>query len=454
VATEIVMPKLSDTMEEGTILRWLKKEGEAIRKGEVIAEVETDKADMELEASASGTLASIKVAEGESAAVGAVLALVEAGDGAREESKPARETDGKERGEAPAERPREHEAREEAPARAAKREASREEPRRGGDRRTDERRSQPAENGVKSSPSARQLADEHGIDLASVRGSGPGGRIVKEDGAALIERAPRGNDEGERGRPAEREREEPPRRARGADDGSHAAHVSERHELSRMRRSIARRMSESFREVPHFMVTAEIDMTEAVRLKEQLKASGAFATTPTYTHMVLRAVALALRKHPRLNASYRDDAIEIHADVNLGMAVAVEDGLIVPILRRVDERDLEEVATEARRLAEQAVQGRFSSEDLLGGTFTVSNLGMFDIEAFTAVINPPQAGILAVGSIKDRAVVRAGQVTVARTMFVTLSCDHRIVDGAVASRFLEDLKQLLENPITLVLHGR
>jgi pyruvate dehydrogenase E2 component (dihydrolipoamide acetyltransferase) len=155
-----------------------------------------------------------------------------------------------------------------------------------------------------------------------------------------------------------------------------------------------------------------------------------------------------------LNASYRDDAIEIHADVNLGMAVAVEDGLIVPILRRVDERGLEEVASEARRLAEQAVQGRFSSEDLSGGTFTVSNLGMFDIEAFTAVINPPQAGILAVGAIKDRAVVRAGRVEVARTMFVTLSCDHRIVDGAVASRFLEDLKQLLENPITLVLRGR
>ena len=456
------MPKLSDTMEEGTILRWLKKEGDTITAGEVIAEVETDKADMELEATASGTLAAIEVKEGESAAVGAVLARVEGGDGARREEKPRRDDDG---GGVRAEEAR--------PSKERRRDAEGEgdEPAtRRGDERGGAARDREA-GAVKSSPSARQLAEEHGIDLGEVRGSGPGGRIVKDDVAGAIERRrapargraaeegreaggraagevrePRGERDDDRARAPRPTREDGPARA--------GVPVAERHALSRMRRSIAKRMTESFRDVPHFAVTTEIDMSEAVRLKEALKTSGAYVTAPTYTHMVLRATALALRKHPRLNASYRDDAVDVHADVNLGMAVAVEDGLIVPILRHVDELGLEEIAAEARRLAEQAAQGRFASADLSGGTFTVSNLGMFDIDSFTAVINPPQAGILAVGAIKERAVVRSGQVVVARTMRVTLSCDHRVVDGVVASKFLEDLKQLLESPIVLVVHGR
>jgi pyruvate dehydrogenase E2 component (dihydrolipoamide acetyltransferase) len=230
--------------------------------------------------------------------------------------------------------------------------------------------------------------------------------------------------------------------------------VSERHELSRMRQSIARRMSEAFREIPHFYVCSEVDMTEAVRLKRGLEASGLTSTPITYTHMILKATALALKRHPRLNASYRDGAIEMKADVNLGMAVAVEDGLIVPILRHVDQLSLEEIAVEARRLAEQAKLGRFASEDLSGGTFTVSNMGMLDIEDFAAVINPPQAAILAVGAIKERPVARDGAVVAARTMPLTLSCDHRIIDGVVGGRFLEELKRLLENPLVLVVRER
>ena len=413
------MPRLSDTMEEGTILRWLKQAGDQVTAGEVLAEVETDKADMELEAAASGTLASIEVAVGESAAVGAVLARLD-GDSAGIDPVDAPSASAS---------PTAPEAPSSSPAR------------------------QPGP--IKSSPAARQIAEEHGIPLADIRGSGPGGRIVKEDVLTLLAsstsaepvaaaRAPG---------PPPRAPASPPRApARPSIATSDAP--TERHELSRMRRSIARRMTESFRDIPHFSVTTEIDMTEAVRLKAALAASEVYATPPTYTHMILRACALALRRHPRVNSSFEDDALVIHADVNLGMAVAVDDGLIVPVLRRADERSLAELAVEARRLGEQATQGRFAREDLTGGTFTVSNLGMFAIDDFTAVINPPQAAILAVGAIKERAVVREGQLAVARTMRVTLSCDHRIVDGAMASRFLEELTGLLEQPIVLVVDGR
>jgi pyruvate dehydrogenase E2 component (dihydrolipoamide acetyltransferase) len=218
-----------------------------------------------------------------------------------------------------------------------------------------------------------------------------------------------------------------------------------------MRQSIARRMSEAFREIPHFSVTAEIDMSEAVKLKAALEKGETYDVPVTYTHMVLKATARALTRHPRLNASYSDGALEVHAEVNLGMAVSVDDGLIVPVLRGADERSLGDLAAEARRLVALTKQGRFASEDLSGGTFTVSNMGMLDLESFTAVINPPQAAILAVGSIKPRAVVRNGAVVAAHTMFVTVSCDHRIIDGVMAGRFLEELKTLLENPIGLVV---
>ncbi len=220
-----------------------------------------------------------------------------------------------------------------------------------------------------------------------------------------------------------------------------------------MRQSIARRMSEAFRDIPHFYVTAEIDMTEAARLEDALQRSELFATPITYTHMVLKAAALALKRHPRLNASYRDGAVEVKSEVNLGMAVAVDDGLIVPILRNVDTLSLADVAAAARRLVDHARRGKFGGDDLSGGTFTVSNMGMLDLEEFAAVINPPQAAILAVGSVKERAVVRDGAIVARRTMRVTVSCDHRIIDGVVAGRFLEELKRILENPIVLVVRG-
>jgi pyruvate dehydrogenase E2 component (dihydrolipoamide acetyltransferase) len=480
MSVEIVMPKLSDTMEEGTILKWLKHEGDEVSRGEVLAEVETDKADMELEAAEEGVLREIKIGEGESAAVGAVIALVDEKGAGKATGGPETEAaatsasaampaqreaptrrDAPEHREAPARR--EGAATERAAGAGATRAAA-------GASGRDVRPRPPSEdapvprraavlgvepttagdgNGearVKASPSARKIAAERGIDLRSVRGSGPDGRIVKEDVASAEgDEAPRPRDE-----VAAR----PPANARPAPAAEPSGQVSERHELSRMRQSIARRMSESFREVPHFYVTAEIDMTEAVRLKDALQASELYATPIGYTHMILKATALALRRHPRLNASYRDGAIEMHADVNIGMAVALEDGLIVPVLQRVAERSLADIAVEAHRLVEQAHQGRFGRDDLSGGTFTVSNMGMLDIEDFTAVINPPQAAILAVGAIKERPVARGGRLAVARTMRVTVSCDHRIIDGVVAGHFLEELKRLLENPIILVVRER
>lgn len=438
MSMDIVMPKLSDTMEEGKILRWLKQAGDAIAAGEVIAEVETDKADMELEASESGVLSSITVPEGESAAVGAVIAVLD-GAGkttpAPKGAAPAARADGGTK--AVAEPPTEDAAAPAAPA--APPAAPARTPRRG--ERAGAKPAVAADAaGPKASPAAQALAAEHGVDLATVRGSGPGGRIVSEDVEAAATPARQRADA-----PPPADRRDAPTPAR------REAPVAERHELSRMRQSIARRMSEAFREIPHFAVTAEIDMSEAVRLKAALEQEPGFDVPVTYTHMVLKATARALTRHPRLNASYRDGALEVHAEVNLGMAVSVEDGLIVPVLRRADERSLAEIAVEARRLVALTKQGKFASDDLSGGTFTVSNMGMLDIQSFTAVINPPQSAILAVGAIKPRPVVRDGALAVAHTMFVTVSCDHRIIDGVMAGRFLEELKKILEHPLGLVI---
>ena len=444
MSTQILMPKLSDTMEEGKILSWRKQVGETVTAGEVIAEVETDKADMELEASASGVLSKIEVAEGASAAVGAVIALLEP-NGAQPEAKKGAESPAKPAGSPAAEDASDGEPDAEAepdgaaltarrgavpsgPRPAAAKEAA--PPRT--EARREPARPEPSADGVKASAAARALARDRGVDLATVTGSGPAGRIVSAD----VEAAATPDDT---------------RAARSARAPRGGAVVSERHELSRMRQSIARRMSAAFREIPHFSVTAEIDMSEAVKLKAALEKNETYDVPVTYTHMVLKATARALTRHSRLNASYRDGALEVHAEVNLGMAVSVDDGLIVPVLRRADARSLEDIAAEARRLVALTKQGRFASDDLSGGTFTVSNMGMLDLESFTAVINPPQAAILAVGSIKPRAVVRNGAVVAAHTMFVTVSCDHRIIDGVMAGRFLEELKTLLENPIGLVV---
>jgi pyruvate dehydrogenase E2 component (dihydrolipoamide acetyltransferase) len=458
---DVTMPRLSDTMEEGKILRWLKREGERVEAGELLVEVETDKADMEVESSASGVLRQLKVAEGATAPVGAVIAVIDAGD--------AGAAGGNGKVATPAPRPAA--APEAAPARPPAPPAARAKPTappprlaraRAGEPaprpETTPRTAAPRGGEVKASPLARSLAEELGIDLATVRGTGPAGRITRRDvedaqarsagGSAALARAgdgppqTRGRDDAAPAPSADGPSEERPAESGGA----------RRVALSKMRASIAKRMTESKREAPHFYLTTVVDMDDAVRLRAQLKA---FEVEPavTYNHMVLKACADALTRFPEVNARFAGDAIEVLAEINIGIATAVDDGLLVPVLSGADRLDLTAIAARARELAEKAAGGRFTSADLSGATFSVSNLGMFDVDSFSAVLNPPQAAILAVGSVKQRPVVRDGVLAVGYTMALTLSCDHRVVDGALGGRFLADVKRRLENPAALLLAG-
>ena len=448
MAIEVLMPRLSDTMEEGKILRWLKKVGDKVEVGDIIAEVETDKADMEMEAIDAGVLAEIRVQEGAAAPVGAVIAVLsEEGVGITplapqkaEASKPAvsappspADLSGEQRT-APKRPPAESTARQPGPTPERKVREIRESR---SWRETPE--APPAQERMFASPLVRRMAEERGIDLSQVRGSGPGGRIVKQDLEAYANHLqPPGAESRPQPQP---EPATPPA----------APRTGKKEPFSRMRATIAKRMAESMREIPHFYVTCEIDMSEVVRLRAALKASERVAADVTYTHFIIKAVAIALERHPRLNASYVEDGRELKAEINLGLAVALDDGLIVPVLHGCDKLSLLEIATRANALVERARAGKPTSEDLSGGTFTISNLGMLPVEHFTAIINPPQGAILATGAIKERPVVREGQVRVAHTMMATLSCDHRILDGVTGGQFLAELKRLLENPVGLMV---
>ena len=421
MATEVIMPRMSDTMEEGKILKWLKKVGDRIEVGDIIAEVETDKADMEMEALDDGFLTEIRAQEGESVPVGAVIALLgeEAEVGVapapptRTVSSPASTPPAEKRADAQASPP--------AAKKVRKiREAA---PKKPPARKKDER--------ILASPIVRKIAAERGIELARVRGSGPGGRIIKQDlegaEAATL--------------PAVESSPPPPV----------SPPTGKVEPFSRMRATIAKRMADSMREAPHFYVTTEIDMSEAVRLRTSLKLSDRVSAEVTYTHLLVKAVAVALGRHPRLNASFTGDGRELKAEINIGIAVALDDGLIVPVLHDCQALSLLDIAAQANALVERARAGKPTTQDLSGGSFTISNLGMYPVEHFTAVINPPQAAILAMSAIKERPAVRDGQVVIARTMMATLSCDHRVLDGATGAQFLEELKNLLENPVGLMV---
>ncbi|MGE0824946.1 MAG: dihydrolipoamide acetyltransferase family protein [Candidatus Binatia bacterium] len=455
MAIEIVMPKLSDTMEEGKILKWLKAVGDKIEMGDIIAEVETDKADMEMEALDEGILAEIRVQEGESAPVGDVIAILsEDGAGvvaaaprkAKETLAPTSEPEPKPSASRPQTPPAER-----AVAEPSGEEATPSPPRKVRDLRESRPRrdSQEGEEGqerIFASPVVRRMAEEHNIDLHQIQGSGPRGRIIKQDLEAYL---PQGSVQGEALPPASRETAA---RSSSAAPARPAAVLEGRKEtFSRMRATIAKRMADSMREIPHFYVTCEIDMSEAVRLRAALKASDRVTADVTYTHFLIKAAAIALERHPRVNASFVEDGREYKAEVNIGLAVSLEDGLIVPVLHGCNKLSLLEIAEQANAVVERARTGKPAGDDLSGGTFTISNMGMLPIEHFTAIINAPQGAILAVGAIKERPVVRGGQVTTAHTMMVTLSCDHRILDGMTGGQFLDELKKLLENPVGLMV---
>jgi pyruvate dehydrogenase E2 component (dihydrolipoamide acetyltransferase) len=381
--TAITMPKLSDTMEAGTILRWYKHEGEHVEAGEVLAEVETDKADMEVEAPASGTLAEICVQEGSSAAVGAVIAVLNGTE------------------------------------RVAQRKPQAAQPLDGGAK-------QPAPLGAASA-------------LPRAEGGAPAPHVAeppRPPTPPLLQAAPPPP-------PAPSARWQPQVQSAAAPRGTQP--------LSKLRQTVAKQMVASKRDVPHFYVTAEIDMSEAARLRASISASGLVTARVTFTHLMMRALALVLQRHPRVNASWSEGGVIYHDDVNIGVAVAVEDGLVAPVVRGCQHLSLRAIAQATNDLVEKAQAGRFGGEALTGATFTLSNMGMLDVEEFSAVITPPQAAILAVGAIKERPVVRGGQITAAKTVRVTLSVDHRVLTGVEAARFLEDFKRVLENPLALVL---
>jgi pyruvate dehydrogenase E2 component (dihydrolipoyllysine-residue acetyltransferase) len=427
MAVKVVMEALSPTMEEGRLVSWKKKEGDAVKSGETLAEVETDKAVMELVARADGVLRKIVLGEGATVPVSAVVAIIGAPD---EDISALVAGDGKSAASAPLP------AAAAVPAPAAPVPAAPAPP-------VSSQPSAPvappapvaSSSGgrVKSSPLARRLAAEQGVELAAIAGTGPGGRVIARDigavaatksaapATALLPYRPTAEPSGFRDVP-----------------------------LTQIRKTIAKRLSQSIGPIPHFFLTSEIDMERAYEARQALKAKGDQYTV-SFNDIVIKAVALALRKHQAVNAWWMDDHIRYHGDVHVGMAVAVEDGLITPVIRFADRKGLTEIAAEAKALAEKARARRLTPEEYTGATFSVSNLGMLDIDEFTAVINPPEAGILAVGRIAQKAAVVDGALVPRRLMRVTMSCDHRVIDGATGAQFLQTVKLMLENPLAMVI---
>jgi pyruvate dehydrogenase E2 component (dihydrolipoamide acetyltransferase) len=447
---EIIMPRLSDTMEEGTLSRWFKREGDMVRRGDVIAEIETDKASMELEAYDEGRLTRILVQEGDTVPIGTPVAVI--GDG--EPEPPA--------GEAP---PAEAEPEERAePAAEAGAPAAAPPPEREGEAAPRGHAVPPqAPPGrgpggrVPTSPLARRIAREHGIDITTVKGSGPGGRIVRADVEAAIARRDREKAAPPPAAPTERPAE-PAAAPAGRGPIVHETEAPSLPEdadevpLNRMRRLTAQRLTRSVQEAPHFYLTSVVDAEPLLAYRAELNATLADRGPKiSVTDLILKACAVMLREHRALNASWAETRILRHHRVNLGLAVALDDGLIVPVIHDADRKTLTEIANEAHDLAQRARTGRLTLDELAGGTFTVSNLGPFGIDHFTAVINPPQAAILAVGAAKPQPVVRDGEVRPGVTMALTLSIDHRVLDGATGAAFLADLKTLLEQPVRIVV---
>ena len=421
--SDINMPKLSDTMEEGTIVEWKKKSGDEVKSGDVLAEVESDKATFDLEADADGVL-QILVEQGVPAKIGAPIATIgEAGAPAQAEPAPKPRAQAARAPEPPVAKTGEPQPEPEpAPPTAAAPPPT---------ERGDENGT-----GVKASPLARRLAAEMGVDLASLKGSGPEGRIVKEDVMAAGTARPKTD----RRRP----QLESDRRA-----GSDVEIV----EPTRMQSTIARRMAEAKATIPEFHVTVEARVDLAVSLRQQLKDSVAGAEKVTMTDFLVRACALALRKFPEVNSSWVDGKFQRKRSINIGLAVAPSQGmgLLVPVVHDADVKDLIQISIESRQVIERARSGRPNEGDLSGATFSISNLGMFGVDEFTAIINPPEAAILAVGAIKDVAVVQGGSVVPAKVMRMTLSVDHRVFYGATAAQFMAEVKRLLENPVTLLV---
>ncbi len=423
--SEVTMPRLSDTMQEGTIARWLKKPGDEIKKGDILAEIETDKATMELEAYEAGILQQIMVQEGETVPIGQAVALI--GTGAVAQPAPAARTasDGAGATPVPAESPPKVDT---------------------GTRSTGPVTAESGDGGkLKASPLARRIAEERSIDLRQVQGTGPGGRIVRDDIEDYLEQqvttpapAPR---------PAAPPQEVP---APVAQPGAPPPDVEVK-SLSRVQMLIARRLAESKQTIPHFYVSSEVDMTDALAMRQVLNANAdEEGMKVTVNDLIVKACALALEKFPEVNSSYKDGQLILYKHINVGIAVDVPSGLVVPVIRDTNSKGVRSIAREAKALIAKARANKLAPVDLEGGTFSVSNLGMMDASNFIAVINPPQAAILAVASTRKQFVPVDGQPVIRDLMGMTMSADHRIIYGATVARFLQEVKRLLQNPYSLL----
>ncbi len=452
MATDIVMPRLSDSMEEGTVLGWMKAVGDEVAVGDELVEIETDKANMVYESDTAGTLIEIIAEEGATTPIGEVIARIgeagevgdagdagDAGDGEGpappSSGAPADEQESPSEGAGDGGRGLPLEGTPDPPLAGAEGESLGSED--GGGR-------------VKASPLARRIARDQGVDLASISGSGPGGRIIKAD-VERAEKAPASAPaEAEASAPAEAKPAAPTPGAR--EKAETARGSAEVIELSKLQQTVARRMAESKATAPHFYLTAEVDMTQAVDARKRIKAMAKDGeVVPSFNDMVVKACALALREFPRANGAYRDGRVEEYSRVNVGVAVAARDALVVPTVFDADGKGLRQIASEMRALAARVREGTITPPELSGGTFTVSNLGMFGVSSFSAVINPPQAAILAVGSIDEVPMVRDGEIVPGHRMSVNLACDHRILYGADGAQFLARVRDFLEEPVLLAL---
>ena len=458
MATSIVMPQLGYDMREGTVVRWIKQEGDEVVANEVIAEIETDKAVVEFKPTTGGVLRRIVAGEGEAVPVGQLIAVIGDADEALPDDLggPAVATASEA---APAPEPPSAAT---APAAAT---------------------SAPAGE-VRASPIARRLARERGVDLATVTGSGPGGRIVEADVLAAPDAARAAADAGRvlaspLARRLARERgidlaaltgtgpggriveadinaaaavpSVPEPQPEPAPDSAPVPEGAERAELSRMRQAIASVTSGSKREAPHFYVAVDIDMTAAMALRRDINDELPSASRVSVNDLIVKASALAIGKHPKFNSFYRGDYLQMNSSINVGIAIALESGLIVPGIPECENKTLAQIAAASRDLIDRANNGRLQAEEYTGTTYSVSNLGMFDVDSFTAIIFPPHAAILAVGAVKEQPVARDGQLAIAEIMKATLSVDHRVADGAEAAQFLMEVKRLLEKPVSLLL---
>lgn len=419
MATKVIMPKLSPTMEEGQISRWLKKEGDKVSMGEPLAEIDTDKATMEMQALANGVLRKIIIGEGQSAPLGQLIAII----GEPNEDIAALESEAPAAAPAPKQEEKPVEQPAPQPQAAAASAAPAPRPVDNGQPKTDSGR-------MIVSPLAARMAADAGIDLRSLQGSGPGGRIVKRDIEAAISQ---------------------PQAAPSYSHAAQAGASAYRDEpASEMRKVIARRLVTSIGPVPHFFLTTEIEMDRAAEMRKGINALDPDLKI-SINDIIIKVAAAALVQHPQVNASFQEKFVRYYERADIGVAVAIEDGLITPIVRAADQKSLSQIAGEVRELAERARSRKLKPEEYTGATFSISNLGMFGIDEFTAVINPPEGAILAVGAMSAKPVVRDNEIVIRQIMRVTMSCDHRVIDGATGAKFLQTFKKILENPLYLVV---